>query len=49
MLEGLQVSVMQELKLCTERTSNELLKVMIENIDFHLDYNRVTMEMDEVA
>jgi regulator of replication initiation timing len=47
-LQELQMSAtMQEMNVCAEKTSNELVKVMTENVALEMEYNKVKQECDE--
>jgi hypothetical protein len=47
-LQELQMSATQELNVCTEKTSSELVKITTENVALETEYNKVKQERDEV-
>jgi hypothetical protein len=42
------MSAMQDLNVCTEKTSSELVKVMIENVTSEMEFSKVKKECDEI-
>jgi uncharacterized protein (DUF3084 family) len=48
-LQELQMIKTQELNVCTEKTSSELVKITTENVALETDYNKVKQECDEAA